>query len=61
MGAEIGERGYLAAQTHHHQRFVVQSHRIRRIRQLIRPADWRPRTPQRALQRHLSRRIQLAP
>jgi hypothetical protein len=57
MRAEIGEGGHLTTQAHHHQRFVVQSHRLRRIRQLIRPAYWRPRTPERTLQRRLSRRI----
>ena len=57
MHAEIGEGGHLTTEAHHHQRFVVQSHRLRLIRQLIRPADRRPRTPQRTLQRHLSRRV----
>ena len=59
--AEIGEGGHLTTQTHHHQRCVVQAHRLRLIRQLIRLADRRPRAPERTLQRHLSRRIQLVP
>jgi hypothetical protein len=59
MGAEIWIRRHLATESHHHQRLTAESHRLWRIGQFIRPADWVPRSPQRALQRHLSRRIQL--
>jgi hypothetical protein len=59
MGAEIWVRRHLATEPHHHQRLTAESHRLRRIRQLIRPADRMPRSPQRALQRRLSRRIKL--
>jgi hypothetical protein len=61
MGAEIWIRRHLVTEPHHHQRFTAESHRMRLIRQLIRPADRMPRSPQRTLQRRLSRRIQLVP
>jgi hypothetical protein len=61
MGAEIWIRRHPATEPHHHQRLTAESHRKRLIRQLIRPADRMPRSPQRALQRRLSRRIQLVP
>jgi hypothetical protein len=61
MGAEIWIRRHLATESHHHQRLTAESHWLRRIGQLIRPADRMPRPPQRALQRRLSRRIQLVP
>jgi hypothetical protein len=59
MGAEIWIRRHLATESHHHQRLTAESHRLRRIGQLIRAADRVPRSSQRTLQRRLSRRIQL--
>ena len=54
MDAEIWICRHLAPEPHHHQRLAAEPHRLRRIRQLIRPADRMPRSPQRTLQCRLA-------